>query len=130
LHLFPFGVFIKYQLYKKEYLFMYKIKLKITDGRDLRFTGELIHGVASSGNNAMPYYSGVSGQWTELDIYKTKGGKFVCHRSDLSECVMDKEHFSGAVCENHDEIIAFFGHGELQAWLYHNANIDDAIEVD
>jgi hypothetical protein len=56
------------------------ITLPIDYAPDIRFTGQLIATAASSDNQEYANYSGQHGRWAELALYKTIGGKFVCHK--------------------------------------------------
>lgn len=84
---------------------------------------------SSSANNASPYYSGSTGLWTELALYRTKSGKFVCHQIGRTMWEGQRDRFSGKVCETLDEVKDFFGHRWLAKSLYKEAGIDDVIEV-
>jgi hypothetical protein len=109
---------------------MEKFTLEIDNAPKLRFTGELIAEAASSDDKASGSYSGQSGRWTELALYKTAGGKFVCHRIDNTCWQGESTHFIGKVCETPEEVKQFFGHEWLAKRLYEEAGIDDVIEVD
>lgn len=105
--------------------------LEINNEPDIRFTGELVAGATSSDNQAMgSSYSGSTGRWTELKLYKTKGGKYVCHQVGCTLWQGERDRFSGKVCETLDEVKEFFGHRWLAKELYGNAGIDDAVEVE
>lgn len=95
--------------------------LEIDNAPSVRFTGEL---VASADN------SDQSGRWTELALYKTKGGTFVCHQVGRSLWQGERDRFSGKVCETLAEVKEFFGHRWLAKKLYAEAGIDDTVEVE
>lgn len=98
---------------------------------NLKFTGTYVAGASSSANNAAgSSYSGQIGRWCELDLYKTKGGKFVCSQIGYTQWQGEKNRYSGAVCETEVEVIKFFGHGWLAKELYENAGIEDAEEIE
>jgi hypothetical protein len=59
---------------------METITLTIDNEPDLRFTGERIAFNSSSANNARSDYSGSTGRWTELALYRTIGGRYICHQ--------------------------------------------------
>ena len=97
----------------------------------LKFTGEtLAHASSSDDKNLGPRYSGSTGCWTELNLYRTGKGKFICEQIDHSQREGERDHFSGHVCESKDEIIKFFGHSWLAKDLYKIAKIDDSIVVE
>jgi len=87
--------------------------------------------LASSSDQAMgsAYYSGQVGRWTELTLYKTQGGKFVCHQIGRTQWQGERDRFSGKVCETLDEVREFFGHRWLAKDLYAKADIEDVVEV-
>ena len=105
--------------------------LEIDNAPSVRFTGELVASAASSDNQAMgSSYSGQTGRWTELALYKTKGGKFVCHQVGRTRWQGERDRFSGEVCETIAEVKEFFGHRWLAKELYADASIDDVVEVE
>lgn len=107
------------------------ITLQIDNAPDIRFTGELIGSAASSDSQAMgSSYSGQAGRWTELGLYKTAGGKYICHQIGRTRWDGERDRFSGKVCESLDEVKAFFGHRWLAKELYADAGIDAAVEVE
>ena len=110
---------------------METLTLEIDNAPSVRFTGELVASAASSDNQAMgSSYSGQTGRWTELALYKTKSGKFICHQIGLTRWQGERNRFSGKVCESLAEVKEFFGHRWLAKELYAEAGIDDAVEVE
>lgn len=97
---------------------------------NLRFTGERIAFASSSENNAHSNYSGKSGRWTELALYKTGGGKYICEQIGHTIYQGENTRYSGSVCETEAEVIEFFGHGWLAKDLYEDAEIDAAQDVE
>lgn len=94
---------------------------------NIRFNGELVASAQSSDNNAMASsYSGSPGCWTELNLYLTAGGKYVCHKIERTKWVGSRDHHSAVVCDNVGDVIKFFGHGWLAKELYDTAGIDAA----
>jgi len=105
--------------------------LEIDNAPSIRFAGELIASAASSDNQAMGGgYISQNDRWTELSLYKTKGGKFICHRIGRTRWYGERDRFSGKVCETLIEVKEFFGHRWLAKELYAEASIDDAVEVE
>lgn len=105
--------------------------LEIDNAPSIRFTGKLVASVASSNNQAMGSdYSGKPGRWTELALYKTKGGRFICQQVGRSIWQGERDRFSGKVCETLAEVKEFFGHRYLAKELYAKASIDDTVEVE
>ena len=101
---------------------MVTFTLEISNAPNVRFTGELVASTASSDNQAMGFYSGQPGCWTELALYKTKGGKFVCHQAERTSWQGERDRFSGKVCEALEEVKEFFGQGWLARDLYSEAS--------
>lgn len=105
--------------------------LEINNAPNIRFTGELVASVASTDDRAMgSRFSGQTGRWTVLALYKTKGGKYVCHRIDRTRWQGERDRFSGKVCETLDEVKEFFGYNWLAKELYSEAGIDEAVDVE
>lgn len=105
--------------------------LEIDNAPSVRFTGEMVASAASSDNQAMgSSYSGQAGRWTEIALYKTKAGKFVCHQVGRTCWQGERDRFSGKICETLEEVKEFFGHRWLAKELYSKAGIDDTVEVE
>ena len=105
--------------------------LKIDNAPNVRFTGELVASTTSSDDQAIgSNYSGQKGRWTELALYKTKGGKLICHQVGRTRWQGERDRFSGKVCETLAEVKEFFGHRWLAKELYAKASIDDAVDVE
>lgn len=99
--------------------------------RALKFTGEELASARSHADQAMgSSWSGSVGRWTELTLYKTKGGKYVCEKIERTQWQGERDRYSGATCDSTEEVMEFFGHGWLAKELYYNADIDDAEEVE
>jgi len=98
---------------------------------NIKFTGECIANAESSDNNASgSSYSGSTGRWTELYLYKTAKGKFVCSSIGRTRWQGEHDRYSAAVCTTTDEVIEFFGHGWLAKELYSEAKIDSNTEIE
>lgn len=107
------------------------ITLDVDNAPNIRFQGELIGSASSSANNAAgSSYSGETGRWAELSLYKTQGGKFVAHKIGRTQWQGERDRFSAQVCENEADVIAFFGHRWLAKELYEDAGISDAVTID
>lgn len=110
---------------------METLTLEIDNAPSVRFTGELVASAANSDNQSMgSSYSGQTGRWTELALYKTMSGKFICHQIGRTRWQGEQDRFSGKVCESLAEVKEFFGHRWLAKKLYAEAGIDDAVEVE
>lgn len=98
--------------------------------KNLRFEGELIAARKSSpvmGNNR---YSGSNGRWSVLKLYKTKGGKFICQRIGMTSWDKESDRYTGLVCTNMAEVVAFFGMSDLAKELYSDAGASAGADVD
>lgn len=89
---------------------------------NLRFTGVKL-AVASDKDSR-------STRWFVLRLYKTKGGKYVCSRIGKTLWDGEVDRYSGAVCANASEVIAFFGHSDLAKELYSDAGIEDIEDIE
>ena len=92
---------------------------------DVKFNGERI-GFASSADP----YNRHNGRWTELRLYKTAGGMFVCQSAGLTRWQGEKNRYSTQVCETEKDVIEFFKYTRLAKELYEEANIDFAVVID
>lgn len=95
--------------------------LERDNDRDIRFKGELIATARSRESG---------GRWTELALYKTQGGTFICHQIGRTMWGRERDRFSAAICRSNEEIINFFGLRWLAKELYGEAGIDTAQQVD
>ena len=109
---------------------METIIIQRDNDKDLKFTGENVASASSSENSAMSNYSGSTGRWTELNLYKTKGGKFVCEQIGYTCWQGEHTRRKAVVCETEEEIIDFFGQGWLAKDLYESAGIENVEEVE
>lgn len=109
---------------------MEKFALEISDAPSIRFTGECIAKASSSSNSASSHYSGSVGHWTELALYKTEGGKYICHRAKRTQWQGERDMCTGKVCQTIAEVTAFFGYGWLAKDIYYDADISDAVDVE
>jgi len=91
-------------------------------------TAEVIAEASSSPNNAFREYSGTAGRWSELRLYRTRGGKYICEQIGRTQWQGEHDRHSGAVCETEVEVQEFFGHGWLAKELYDDAGIA-AVEI-
>lgn len=101
---------------------MDKITVKNDNAPDIRFTGELMGTASSRDNNTT--------RWTELELYKTQTGKFVCSETGYTIWQGERDRYNAKVCDSVEEVTQFFGHGWLAKELYEKANLDTAIDLD
>lgn len=57
-------------------------------------------------------------RWTELALYQTKGGSYVCHQAKLSLVVNEHTLNTAKVCTDKDSVVQFFGFNHLAKSLY------------
>lgn len=101
------------------------------DKLPIRFKGELLASVSSSSDRAMGnMYSGSTGRWQKLRLFKTKGGKYICEHQELTKWQGDRDRIRAEVCESMEQVTEFFGHWWLAKELYEEAGIDVSLYVD
>lgn len=99
--------------------------------RPIRFQGTVFAFAESSSNPANDdAYSGSEGRWTELTLFKTKGGKFICQQVDCSIRTGERFRYKGQVCDTADQVMDFFGFGRLAKRLYDFAGFDPSLNVE
>lgn len=103
----------------KEHSFL----LTVDNQPDILFRGQRFAAVSSSKGDP-------DRRWTELHLYRTRGGKYVCQRVGKSTLIGEHTRYDGRVCERKEDIIEFFGHSRLAKELYRKANIGDVQIVD
>lgn len=107
-----------------------QITVKRDNAPSLKFVGRRIASVESSAESRSEDYSGSTGRWDELRLYKTARGKFVCQHVERTQWQNQQDHYLAVACDTPAEVIEFFGHGWLAKALYHRANIEDVITID
>ena len=86
--------------------------------------------VKSSPAQAHPSYSNNTGRWTELELYKTQTGKFVCLEIGCTQWQGEHNRYKSKACNSVEEVTQFFGYGWLAKELYDTAELDTAIDLD
>ncbi|MGG7055869.1 hypothetical protein [Nitrosomonas sp. ANs5] len=110
---------------------MKKFTIERDNGQDIKFTGELLASAASSPEQAMgSSYSGSVGRWTELELYRTSTGKYICHCVQRTQWQGGRDTSEAVVCDDVSEVFDFFGYGWLAKELYYSAEIDASIDLD
>lgn len=103
---------------------MKEFRIERTGKRPLKFEGELI-GEASGG------ISGEEGAlpcWTEMAIYRTAGGKYVCEVR--SKAIMEMDSLKADVVKTLEEVVEYFEPSPVSRELFDAAGIDDSIRVE
>ncbi len=105
--------------------------VEVDGGRDIKFQGYLIGNIESQhANREAENYSGSAGRWTELTLYKTDGGSYVCEKGEYTTWQGERDRHSGAACKTEAEVIEFFGVGWLAKKLYKISAIDASIRIE
>jgi hypothetical protein len=100
------------------------------DLSNLVFTGELVAEDSSSPDRASSYFSGSTGRWTVLKLYRSEGGKFIAQKIGRTQWQGERDRYSAAVCDTAAEVIAFFGFGDQAKSIYHDAGIEAEEHID
>lgn len=98
-----------------------RYELDIDQGPKIAFSGALVAEVASQRDR---------GRWTELALYRTEAGRYICHTIGRTQRPGEHDRYSGQVCETEAEVIEFFGQRWLAKKLYDQAGIVNLVEVD
>ena len=98
-----------------------KITLARDKGPDIRFAGELLAQATTYKPNAK--------RWTELQLYRTEAGQYVCVEIGLTRVPGEKTRRSAEVAKDEAEVREFFEYGWLAKELYRRAGIDAAEDV-
>ena len=104
--------------------------IPVSNGPNIRFSGEKIANVSSSTHKDSDCYSGDAGRWEELFLYKTNSGKFVCQQIRRSDWAGDHDWHNVRVCSTIDEVKKFLGFDWLAKRLYARAQADSTVLVD
>lgn len=94
------------------------------NARPIKFSGEKIASTDSR--------QGSNGRWTELALYKTDSGKYVCEKIGLTLWQGGeggRNTDEAVVCESITEVVEYFGLGWLAKEIYQKVNIDIAEEI-
>lgn len=91
------------------------------DGPALAFTGWLVASVSSKRGKAT--------RWTELRLYRTDAGAWVCHEVGRSEEEGEVDRHRAAVVDTEADVVTFFGTGRLGTGLLKEAGIPVVEEV-
>lgn len=104
---------------------METIELARDSGPDVRFQGEQIASASSW------HYEGQRNtRWTELTLYRTSGGKLVCHEVGRTLWQGERDRRAIHITDTEAELIDAVGYGRLAKELYDEAGIDHAQEIE
>lgn len=104
--------------------------IKRDNKTSLNFNGELIASAASDANNYSGSYSGTTGRWTELELYRTAGSRYVAVQVGRTQWQGEHDRYSASVCATATEVVDYLGLGWLAKELYDAANIVYSEQVD
>lgn len=93
---------------------------------DIKFIGALLGSVSSAEGER----ERGEGRWTVLNLYKTKGGKYVCQTVGHTQWEGEKTRHKAEVCETAEDVQKFFGYRWLAKELYLAAGIDASVEIE
>jgi len=96
--------------------------LKNDSGPDLTFTGYLVAWSSSMSHKNHK-------RWTDLNLYRTKGGVYICEEIGRSTVDGEKDLRQVETAKTDNEVIEFFGDGWLAKKLYDFAGINATIHV-
>ena len=98
--------------------------LERDNGPDISFNGEHLSFVSSEGKSRDP------ARWTELSLYRTKSGRFVCEEVGMTLQERERDRHRVEVVELEEDVQEFFGHGWLAKELYTEAGIEAVEFID
>ncbi len=104
---------------------METITLENHQGPDVRFQGEEIASTTSKAINGPG-----STRWTELTLYRSQGGKLICHEVGITCWEGEHNRYTVHFADDEKELIEALGYGRLAKVLYAEAGIDHAVDVD
>jgi hypothetical protein len=96
--------------------------VKRDNDSDFKFEGEFVTYKSDKEQDSV--------QWDNLSLYRTKSGKFIAEKVHASAYDSSDTECSAQICENHEQVIAFFEHGRLAKELYKSAEIDATLFVE
>jgi len=95
---------------------MKKFILERDGGPDLMFFGDRVAQVVSNET---------AGRWLELNLFKSRGGKFICQKIKKTQWEGEYDFFDVKVCKTETEVKEYFGQGRLSKELYNEAKIEN-----
>lgn len=102
------------------------IELERDNDADIRFRGEKV----ASASSFDPMGGPQNVRWTELDLYRTAGGKLVCRQTGCTKWQGERTRHSAIVADDESGLMSQLGYGWLAKDLYAEADIDHAEEIE
>jgi hypothetical protein len=97
---------------------------------DLEFEGERLAFVSSETGARGGLEVERAARWSELAVYRTRGGKYICEKIGRSAFEGEHDRFEAKVCEGAGCVFEFFGTGWLSKKLYEEARIRAAQRIE
>lgn len=69
-------------------------------------------------------------RWTELSVYETKGGRFICTIAGLSALPGEEPRRKLEVVDSIEKVVAHMGEGWLARELYSALDLDAVTKID
>lgn len=101
------------------------IELERDTGPDVRFQGERIAAATSLEHDGPRNI-----RWTELTLYRTRGGKLVCAEVGHTRWQGERTRRAVHVADGEAELVDALGYGWLAKELYDDAGIQHAIDIE
>lgn len=101
-------------------------QIEVTNEPNIEFTGEELAKV----DNRIKLGGGYAIQYSELTLYKTQAGRYICHQCDTDRMGGETYLHTASVADDHSGVIEFFGHGDLAKELYCKADLEDKIVIE
>lgn len=89
-------------------------KIHVDNAPDLVFQGEILADEMSDKDH---------GRWTEITLYKTLRGLYVCRRAQLTLWVKEQDRHTARTVDDHAAVVDYFGYSDLAKRLYDHAGI-------
>jgi len=100
------------------------------DSAPLSFTGELIAKAASHPDRAHGGWSGQTGRWQTLALYRTAAGRYVCQSIRHTMWQGESDTCEAEAVGDLAGIVAFFGYSWLAKVLYRKAGLEVGEHID
>lgn len=107
-----------------------KFTLDRDDEKKISFTGKMIATAYTTPGQDGSYPSGSTGRSETIELYETKGGKFVCNHIWVTQWDGEQDRHEVFIVENDEEIINVFGQSDMAKRLYYIAGIDNVEEIE
>ena len=102
---------------------MNKMQVPRDANQVFRFEGEMVGEALGPSDRVDPEYVDSDNRWSELRLYSTLDGRYVCEQVRSSHWTGGKERHRAAICETEREVMEFFGKSRLAQELYLDADI-------